>query len=67
MNLLIVIDLQEAFINENTKEAISKIEKLIETNSYDNIIFTKFINSLNNPVYTSIKCLKKLILFLILI
>ena len=42
MNLLIVIDLQEAFINENTKEAISKIEKLIETNSYDNIIFTKF-------------------------
>lgn len=55
MNLLIIIDLQEAFINENTKEAISKIEKLIETNSYDNIIFTKFINSLNNPVYTSIK------------
>lgn len=55
MNLLVVIDLQNAFINENTKEAISKIEKLIETNSYDNIIFTKFINSLTNPVYTKIK------------
>ena len=47
MNLLIVIDLQEAFINENTKEAISKIEKLIETNAYDISIFNKFINSLN--------------------
>lgn len=55
MNLLIVIDLQNAFINENTQESVSKIEKLITTNTYDNIIFTKFVNSFNNPVYTKIK------------
>lgn len=55
MNLLIVIDLQNAFINENTKESPQKIKKLIETNQFDKIVFTKFINSLTNPVYISIK------------
>ena len=43
----------------NTKEAISKIEKLIETNSYDNIIFTKFIiiiiNFINYIINITIK------------
>ena len=55
MNLLVVIDLQNAFINENTKESPQEIKKLIETNQFDKIVFTRFINSLTNHVYTSIK------------
>ena len=42
--LLVVIDLQNDFINENTKHLIPKIEKLIKSNKYDNIVFTKFLN-----------------------
>lgn len=55
MNLLIIIDLQAAFINENTKEAPAKIQKLMTTHHFDKIMFTKFVNSLTNPVYTNIK------------
>lgn len=42
--LLIVIDVQKAFINENTKQIIEKINNLINSNSFENIIFTRFIN-----------------------
>lgn len=55
MNLLIIIDLQAAFINENTKEAPAEIQKLMTTHHFDKIMFTKFVNSLTNPVYTNIK------------
>ena len=41
--LLLVIDMQQEFINENTKHLINKIDKLKE--EYKNIIYTKFINS----------------------
>lgn len=42
--LLIVIDVQKAFINENTNQIIEKINNLINNNSFENIIFTRFIN-----------------------
>lgn len=42
--LLIVIDVQKAFINENTNQIIEKINDLINSNSFENIIFTRFIN-----------------------
>lgn len=51
MNLLIIIDLQNAFINKNTKSAINDIKKLISLNKFDKIIFTKFINNKSNPTY----------------
>lgn len=41
--LLLVIDMQQEFINENTIHLINKIEKI--KNNYKNIIYTKFINS----------------------
>ena len=41
--LLLVIDMQQEFINENTNHLINKIDKLKE--EYKNIIYTKFINS----------------------
>ena len=49
--LLLVIDMQNAFINENTKHIIDKINKLIDKNKFDDIVFTKFINY-NNSIYT---------------
>ncbi len=48
MNLLLVIDLQKAFINENTIDVVERIDKLIKDNKYDNIIFTRFINTDNS-------------------
>ena len=50
-NLLVIIDLQNEFINENTNNSINEIEELINSNKYNNIIFTRFINSNNNPTY----------------
>jgi len=49
--LLIVIDLQKDFINENTKSLVNKIENLISSNKFEKVIFTKFINSNNNICY----------------
>ena len=46
--LLLIIDMQKAFINENTKHIIPKIQELIDSNKYENIIFTQFINSPNS-------------------
>ena len=48
MNLLLVIDLQKAFINENTIDVVERIDKLIKDNKYDNVIFTRFINNDNS-------------------
>ena len=49
--LLLVIDLEKAFINDNTKYIIDRIESLIKTNKFEDIVFTKFINY-NNSIYT---------------
>lgn len=43
-SLLLVIDLQNAFINEHTQELPNKIKEIIESNQYDKIAFTRFIN-----------------------
>ena len=51
MNLLLIIDLQNEFINKNTSKSIADITSLINSNKYDKVLFTKFINSENNPVY----------------
>ena len=37
-SLLLVIDMQEAFINENTKHLIEKVEKLIHSNHYNYVV-----------------------------
>ena len=43
--LLLVIDMQNAFINNKTKHIFKKINSLFDSNTYDNVIFTRFINS----------------------
>ena len=49
--LLLIIDLQESFINECTKLLPQKIEKLLISNKFDYIVFTKFINDDNSNFY----------------
>jgi len=43
--LLLVIDVQNDFVNENTKEYVNKIQSLVNSNNYENVAFTKFINT----------------------
>lgn len=50
-NLLLVIDLQENFINENTKNVPNSIKKLIDSNIANHIVFTKFINDDSSNFY----------------
>lgn len=49
--LLLVIDAQKTFINENTKPYIKKIIRLIESKEYEKVAFTKFINSKDSIWY----------------
>lgn len=42
--LLLVIDMQKGFINENTNFLIDKIRDLLNNDYFDKIAFTKFIN-----------------------
>lgn len=44
-SLLLIIDLQNVFINEETEKLPDKINELINQDKYDDIVFTKFINS----------------------
>ena len=55
-----VIDFQDAFINQYTIKAKEEIPKLLENKKYDNVLFTRFLNSETNPVYQKLnwdKCI----------
>lgn len=43
-SLLLVIDLQNAFINKYTQELQNKIKVIIHSKQYDKIAFTRFVN-----------------------
>ena len=49
--LLLVIDVQKDFINDNTKDYVTKIDNLINSNRYDFVAFTKFINGEDSNFY----------------
>lgn len=49
--LLLVIDVQNDFINEHTKDTLIKIKELINSNRYDLTAFTRFINNENSIWY----------------
>lgn len=53
MKVLIVIDVQHGFMTEdNYKNLAKKIDKFLLDNKYDKIIFTKYINDIEqNPLY----------------
>ena len=50
-SLLLIIDVQRNFINENTESLISKINEFIKKSNYNYIAFTKFINDENSNFY----------------
>lgn len=49
--LLLVIDVQNDFINEHTKDTLIKIKELVNSNKYDLTAFTRFINNENSIWY----------------
>ena len=49
--LLLVIDVQNDFINGNTEEVLPKIKELVNSDKYDLIAFTRFINDENSIWY----------------
>lgn len=60
--LLLVIDVQKDFINENTKPILLKIEELVNSGKFKNIVFTRFINNVNSVFYKELNykgCLTK--------
>lgn len=49
--LLLVIDVQKDFINENTSKTLNKIKMLVDSKKYDIIAFTRFINDEDSVWY----------------
>lgn len=49
--LLLVIDVQNDFINEHTKNILTEIKELVDSNKYDLTAFTRFINDKNSIWY----------------
>ena len=47
--LLLVVDVQQGFINDFTRHIPATIARLIERERYDRILFTRFINRPDGP------------------
>ncbi|OIN84113.1 isochorismatase family cysteine hydrolase [Francisella sp. TX07-6608] len=54
-NALVIIDVQNYFVTEHTKELPHKIRKLIENNDFDYIVFSKYVNDLKSNHYKLLK------------
>ena len=52
--LLLIIDVQKNFINEHTEFLIDKISKVIESNKFEKVAFTKFINDEDSNFYKTL-------------
>jgi len=50
-SLLLIIDLQSDFINDNTNYIPQKINNLLNENTFDKVVFTRFINSYDSIWY----------------
>lgn len=46
---LIVVDVQEGFINQFTEHIPERVARLIDQHDFDPILFTRFINSPDGP------------------
>lgn len=60
--LLLVVDVQKDFVNENTRPILKKIEELVNSNKFKNVVFTRFINDVNSIWYKNLNykgCLTK--------
>lgn len=52
---LIVIDVQNYFINNYTRQLPKKIAKYIKDNKFDHVLFTKFVNKQSSPWVRQLK------------
>lgn len=60
--LLLVIDVQNSFINEHTEKVAKDILTIINSKNFDDVVFTKFINEKNSRWYKELNyrgCLSK--------
>lgn len=48
-DVLIVTDIQNGFMNELTRPLINKIKTLLESNLFNCVIFTQFVNTPDSP------------------
>lgn len=48
MKKLLIIDVQQGFVNENCNFVVSKIQRLVESGKFDKIFATKFVNNKNS-------------------
>lgn len=63
--LLLVVDVQNDFINDDTKALLHKISNLIDSNKFDKIAFTRFINCNKSRFFKDLhykRCLTKKVL-----
>ena len=49
MKNIIVIDMQKGFINKNNIHLVEKINEYLNNNNFDNVFFTKCVNSPESP------------------
>lgn len=48
---LVIIDMQNGFINEHTRHLISKIKEFIEKSNFDNVVATQYVNHPDTACY----------------
>ncbi|MDZ8110571.1 MAG: isochorismatase family cysteine hydrolase [Nostoc sp. DedQUE12a] len=46
---LFVIDIQNGFLNQNTSHVVENIKFILEENIFEDVVFTRFINTLDSP------------------
>ena len=46
---LLVVDVQNGFLNDFTKHVLGRIVRLIERGGWDRLIFTRFVNTADSP------------------
>lgn len=49
--LLLVIDVQKDFVNDKNLVVLKKISELVDSNKYDDVVFTRFLNSKESAWY----------------
>jgi nicotinamidase-related amidase len=52
---LLVVDVQQGFINEFTRHIPGRIRQLIETGDYAPVLYTRFVNSSGSPYQTLLR------------
>lgn len=54
MNALLIVDMQDGFINDYTVKCLPRIQELLSSKLFDVIIATRFVNNSCTPVYRNI-------------